>query len=239
MRRILVLESVDSTNTYLKKSAAAGERELCVIAHSQTGGRGRLGRSFESPAGAGLYMSFIHVPQEKDELDSVTARAAVATARAVERLCRIPVGIKWVNDLFVNEKKLCGILTEGEMSPDSAVPKYLVIGIGLNLKKAALPDALSHIATSVEAEGGVMPDTEELALAILAEFDGAADFVTEYRDRQIFKNCPVTVHRGGESFPATALEVDGSCAMVLRLEDGRLIHLNSGEISLRRAGGSS
>ncbi len=228
MYRLIRIRETESTNTYAKDLAEAGERDACVIADRQTGGRGRLGRTFESPEG-GLYMSFI-CPGTDMIGDTLTAKVAVAAARAIERFTGLAVGIKWVNDLYVNGRKLCGILAEAVWK--NGTPDHLIIGIGVNLW-GDLPEYLSGIATTVESEGGQVPDREELARAILAEFEDCGDFYEEYRSRQILLGCPVTVHRGNDTFPAVAEELDENCAVILRLENGERITLTSGEISLR------
>jgi len=234
--RIQHLEVVDSTNTYLKALAADGERDLCVMADRQTGGRGRLGRTFESPAGAGLYMSFVCAPGEGICAETVTARAAVAVAQAIEELCGLSVTVKWVNDLHVNGRKICGILAESGIDPITATPKYFVMGIGINLRRGALSKELTHIATSVEDEGGVVPEADTLCRRILEKFHQCDSFVEEYRCRQNLTGNRVTVYRGRDVFSAVAVDVDDRCAMVLRLDDGSMMVLNSGEISLRKEG---
>lgn len=227
MYRIIHLPETDSTNTYLKNLADTGE-DICVIADRQTGGRGRLGRTFESPEG-GLYMSFTcHV--EDFSADTVTARAAVAVSRAVERLTGLQTGIKWVNDIYVNGRKLCGILAECVWN--GGAPALVIIGVGVNLY-GELPQHLSDIATTVSNEGGTVPDREELATAIFEEFAAADDFRAEYKRRQILLGRAVTAYRGDDSFDAVAEDLDDGCAMILRLPDGTRTVLSSGEVSIR------
>ncbi len=229
--RIISLEETDSTNKYVRSLADAGKRDVCVIAKRQTMGRGRLGRSFESPEG-GLYMSFI-VPFDDNSGDSLTAKAAVAVARAVGECTGLSSGIKWVNDIFVNGKKLCGILTEGVWNGDRA--EYFIVGIGVNLQ-GELSTELSDIATTVEREGGRLPDREMLARTILEKFTVCGEFYGEYRDRQILLGKRVTAHRGDESFEAVFEDISDDFGAVLRLDDGTVMKLSSGEISLRGKG---
>lgn len=227
-RRIIRIPETDSTNTYIKALASDGEW-LCVIADRQTGGRGRLGRSFESPEG-GLYMSFL-CPPTAGENDAVTARVAVAAARAIESMTGLELRIKWVNDLYCGGRKLAGILTESVWSGGKR--KCLVIGIGVNLTEGGLTEALRDIATSVEAEGGRIPSREVLAARIVDEYDRCTDFCEEYRARQLLLGCNVEVHRGNEIFSAFAEDIDADCAVILRLDNGEKLTLSSGEISLR------
>lgn len=226
--RIIRIPETASTNTYIKALASDMEK-ICVIADRQTGGRGRLGRSFESPEG-GLYMSFL-CPPMTGASDAVTARVAVAAARAIEDLTGLELRIKWVNDLYCGGRKLAGILTENVWS--GGEQKCLVIGIGVNLTDGGLTEALHGIATSVEAEGGRIPSRETLAAEIISEFERCVDFREEYRERQLLIGCPVEVHRGSEIFSAFAEDIDESCAVVLRLDSGERTSLTSGEISIR------
>lgn len=227
MHRIIHLTETDSTNKYIKPYAVAGEK-VCVIADRQTAGRGRLGRTFESPVG-GLYMSFTCT--ESCSLgDHLTAKTAVAAARAIEGLTGLCCGIKWVNDIYAGGKKLCGILAEGVWQNGNLTA--VIIGIGVNLD-GTLPDHLANIATTVELAGGTVPDREELAEAILREFESTTDFYDEYKARQIFLGCPVTVHRGDDTYDATFTDISPDFAAVLTLADGTTQELSSGEISLR------
>lgn len=228
MYRIIHLDETDSTNNYLRAIAKGAER-ICVIADRQTAGRGRLGRTFESPMG-GLYMSF--TCRSADVMgDALTAKAAVAAARAIERVTGLHIKIKWVNDLYAGDKKLCGILSEGVWKGTEL--DCIIIGIGVNLW-GGLPDKLCGIATTVEEQNGTVPKREELARAILEEFDGLGNFYDEYKERQLLLGCPVTVHRGEDTFTAEAVDINRDCAMILRLNDGCETALSSGEISVRR-----
>lgn len=225
MYRYIHLTETDSTNTYLKNLAAS--EAVCVIADRQTGGRGRMGRTFESPEG-GLYMSFTC---PGNAVDHLTAKAAVAAARAIEKHTGLTLQIKWVNDLLVDGKKLCGILAEGVWTDGEL--RSAIIGIGVNLY-GELPEYLRDIATTVESAGGRVPDRDALAHAIIGEFENCTDFYEEYRSRQNLLGCAVTVHRGNDSFNAVAEDITDSFRMILRLDDGSRMTLSSGEVSLRR-----
>ena len=132
--RLRVYPSVTSTNTILKNMAAAGEPEGAVaVAGEQTAGRGRMGRSFYSPPGTGLYLSILLRPGiPAEETTPVTACAAVAVAESIEELSGEPAQIKWVNDVYVRGKKVCGILTEASIDCETRIADYLVVGIGVN-----------------------------------------------------------------------------------------------------------
>ena len=150
------LSEIDSTNRYLKELAATGAPEgTVVIANKQSAGRGRLGRSFFSPEEKGIYMSILLRPEiELERAVLITSMAAVAVARAVERVSTIPAQIKWVNDIFINRKKVCGILTEAGINTEKGSLDYAVLGIGVNVGSMEFPAELKEIATSVSNECG-------------------------------------------------------------------------------------
>ncbi len=227
--QITVFDAIPSTNTHLAALARAGEKEgRVILAETQTAGRGRLGRSFFSPAGSGIYMSLLLRPRTSDA-GQLTTLAAVVVSDAISRVCGIEVGIKWVNDLIFAQKKLCGILAEG------VVGEFMVIGIGINVKKSAFPPELADIATSLEDILGVAPDRNRLVAEILCGF-AAADLegtvhMDKYRRRSLTLGKTVTVLSTGETVRVLAIEDDGA----LRVEDatGQLRHISSGEVSVR------
>ena len=162
-----LLESVDSTNTEAKRRISAGlARPLLLIARTQTRGRGRLGRRFCSPEGAGLYMSLVlHPDAPAEKVLTLTSAAAVAVATAIEALTDLRPKIKWVNDVYIGEKKVSGILTEGVIDPESGRLRSVVVGIGINCTHAAFPAEVAAIATSLAAEGGEV-DQNRLAAEV-------------------------------------------------------------------------
>lgn len=231
-------EITDSTNTRareLARSRAAGDRTPAVItAVRQTGGRGRLGRSFHSPEG-GIYMSFLLYPTSSAaDSVSVTARAAVKVCRALSRFTDADIKIKWVNDLCLGGRKLAGILTEGEIHPDGSLA-YLICGIGLNLYRTERPTELEHIATSLEEECGVRLDREAVIRAIveemLSEEDG--DVLGEYRRRSAVTGREITVVRGDASYPARALRILDDYSLLVLKDNGERERIFTGEISIR------
>ena len=160
-------ESLDSTNTHAKELARQGAAAgTVIIAQTQSAGRGRLGRSFHSPADTGLYFSLILRPDCKPEqLMHLTCAAAVAACDAVERSCGLRPGIKWINDLTLEGKKLGGILTELSFSTDGRVSSA-VIGIGINVKKKSFPRELQPIACSL-ADFAPQPELSALAAELM------------------------------------------------------------------------
>lgn len=243
-RMLALPDTVGSTNDWLKERAAVLPHGAAVLALEQTAGRGRLGRRFESPAGAGLYLSVLLRPQcPVEELTALTPWTAVAVREAVARTCGVAPGIKWVNDLLLDGKKLCGILTE-LCTDESGL--CAVVGIGLNLTQSAENFAacgLGGIATSLAAVGvEKLPSREELAAAILTELDqmwkrfphDGGETLERYRSACVTAGRPVTVARGGERFEAIALGVEEDFSLRIRREDGREERLTAGEITLHR-----
>lgn len=235
-RSLTVYEEVDSTNTAARLLAAEGAPEgTAVAACRQQAGRGRRGREFHSPEG-GIYLSVILRPAVPVSPGLITSCAAVAAARAIRRLTGLDVGIKWVNDLFLNGRKVAGILAEGELSPTGEL-EYIILGIGINVAAVPLPAAVADIATSLEAEG-CRPALGALIAALLEEWETAyatlpsGDFLEDSRRLSVVLGKTVTVLRGEESFPAVAEAIDDQGQLVVRTADGPLT-LTSGEVSLR------
>ena len=241
-RTMRCLECTGSTNDELKKLALrGGEHGTVVLADEQTGGRGRMGRRFESPAGAGVYLSaLLRLGCPPAEALDLTAWVALAVCDALETCCGVRTDIKWTNDLLLNGRKLCGILTELVM--DGATP-CVILGIGLNVTQsrenfAAL--GLEQIATSLAAEG-VTVEREELAAALIKALDGMMKefphkrqlWLGRYRERCITLNRPVTVLLGGERRTAFALAVEDDFTLRVRMEDGVEECLSAGEVSVR------
>ena len=232
---------LDSTNIRAKQLAALGAPHGTLIAaDSQTAGRGRFSRRFYSPLHSGIYISFIlrpSMPAERAVM--ITSLAAVAAAQAIESLADVDVGIKWVNDLYINRRKCCGILCEASMDFESGGLEYVVVGIGVNVSRMQFPDELKDIATSVENECGTPVSRNRLiagiANRIAALYPSLADggFMAESRRRSVVIGRPVTVHSGTESYPAEALDIDDQGRLIVKMPDGRAEALNSGEISIK------
>ena len=217
------LEETDSTNRVAKELARQGAPHgTAVLAERQTAGRGRLGRSFFSPEG-GLYLSVILYPQcPPEDRALMTPMAAVAVCRALEQVCGISPGIKWVNDLYLGGKKLCGILCEG-------CGDAVIVGIGLNLytPEGGFPAEIP--ATALDVPVG----RRALAEAIRQQLLQPGEFLAEYRERCLLLGKTVTVHPvAGEPYAARAVEIDDRCRLVVESCRGREA-LDSGEVSVR------
>ena len=234
-----VLETVDSTNNYLKNRAAAGAPHGTVaIAECQTGGRGRLGRRFDSAAGAGVYLSVLLRPAcPPQALMTLTAQAAVATRRAIRTVTGAETGIKWVNDLVLNGRKLCGILTELSIEAESGLVSYAVVGVGVNCNRAVadFPPELRDTVGSLRSETGTRVDRNALAAAMIRELSAlpALDWREEYRSACVNLGREVQILAPGRP-PRTgkALDVGPDAELIVQTETGTEA-VQSGEVSVR------
>ena len=235
--------SVDSTNTVLRSLAEQGAPEgTVVIAGEQTNGRGRWGRSFYSPADTGIYLSLLLRPVNADPRQTVTltAAAAVALCQAMESVSGAAPEIKWVNDIFLNGKKISGILTEAAFSLESGAPEYVVVGVGINAyaPEDGFPPELAEIAGSLWQRP--VPDGKnKLAADFLNRFwtlytagDPSA-FLEDYRRRSLVVGRDITVITGDTEIPAHALGIDDSCRLLVRYENGETAALSYGEVRIR------
>lgn len=234
--KIIRIKETVSTNSLAKELALKGENEGTVIfAERQTGGRGRLGRSFFSPDGKGIYMSVILKPENPL---LITSFASVAVLRAIKKICDADVKIKWVNDLYLNGKKICGILTEGVYQGEDL--KYAVLGIGINVKQAEFPDEIADIATSIENETGIEISVKELENQLVNELDNLyktytdGKFLEESRNASNVIGKEIKVINGNDNFFAKAVGIDEKGGLVIEIARERSV-LYSGEISIRFA----
>ena len=232
----------DSTNERAKIYALEhpydGDTRV-FIADEQTAGRGRRGRSFVSKCGAGIYISILTHPKGSGfDATRITAKAAVALARATDSLAGVRCDIKWVNDIYLGGKKLAGILVEGAMRDDGKLP-YIIVGMGINVYKNAISEEISDIATSIEGETNIRVDRSELAANIVSEFLRATDVLSEeeafldYRSRSFIIGREVTVMKLSESYKAQVLDLNPDYSLLLKKENGEIESLFTGEVSLR------
>ena len=241
--RLHLFDEVTSTNDLLRAAAEQGAPEFTVYAaQRQTAGKGRQGRSFFSPQN-GLYLSILFRPQMADAL-ALTTMAAVAAAEAVEQCCGETVQIKWVNDLLLHGRKICGILAEAQFS-DKPVPDYVIVGIGINLTapQGGFPPELAGIAGAVFRE---MPENAyavcaaALISALMRNYRGLAgkQYLSGYKARLCVLGRQVTVLENGAEQPAEALAVDDDLRLLVRYADGSEQWRSSGEIRIRLTAGS-
>lgn len=235
---VFAFDELASTNDEAKRRILAGStgRQLIIASH-QTKGRGRIDRSFFSPAETGLYMSLI--PGGSLSFENAvlaTTAAAVAVVRAVDRLTPLRPQIKWVNDIYLNGKKICGILAEAVAHPETGALAGIVIGIGINLTTTEFPPELDGIAASL---GSCAPDRNELCAAVCNEllsiFASLPDraYLEQYRERSLVLGREIRYTRGGVSRDALAVDIDDTGGLIIRTVYGDTEIISSGEVSVR------
>lgn len=239
---ISVFDSVTSTNALLKEQAFDGENEgAVIIADSQTNGRGRFSRKFHSPKNSGIYMSILLKPDLSTENSVlITAAAAAAVSLAAENLSGKKTQIKWVNDVLIKNKKICGILTEGGLNPKTGGFDWAVLGIGINAyaPKGGFSEEIKDIATCVFEKQA--PDLRNRFIAeilnLFWDFYINLDkktFFKPYKNRMVAIGKEINVIKNGDSQTATCLDLDSNCRMLVEYKNGEKELLCSGEISVR------
>lgn len=238
-----VRECVDSTNTRMKAMAEKLPSWAVLVAERQTAGRGRMTRSFFSPPHCGLYVSMLIRPAlTAEDVLLFTPAAAVAAADAIEEVCGISVGIKWVNDLLLCGRKVGGILTESTLTGEGR-PTAVIVGIGINVypPKGGYPQDLTSIVTPLLTHRSGEDIRPRLCAALLCRCSEIfsrlpkTDFLEEYRRRSLVLGHELTLIPGGERVYAEA--IDDRCRLVVRGEDGICRAVSTGEFSIRAVGG--
>ncbi len=235
-----IYSSTTSTNEILKSAALRSQTWHTVIASHQSAGKGRSGRSFYSPAESGLYLSMLLRPDMPIEKATfVTTAAAVAACRTIERCTDENARIKWVNDIFINEKKVCGILTEASTDMESGGLEWVIMGIGFNVyePEGGFPDT-AGIAGYILGERK-RDLRSRIAAGFMIEFRKICedlsdnDYKEEYKRRNFIPGKRINAIRGGVSVPAFAIGIDDECRLIVRYDDGREDVISSGEVSIR------
>ncbi len=237
-------DTIDSTNLEAMRQAKAGVAEgLCIVARTQTHGRGRLDRSWQSPPDAGLYMSLLLRPRfEINAWPLITLMAALAVCDALLKACGMSADIKWPNDLCVNDRKLCGILAE---TLETSQRTALVIGIGINLTPAVLPLVQAE-ATSIESITGEKPDgnavLNELLTSIAEKYDllnnveGREHIIREWCARSSYAfDRRVRVNLSEESFEGITRGLEGDGALRVETNDGKTRVVRAGDVTALRS----
>lgn len=234
---------VTSTNTLIRDRANDGAKEgLVILANMQTQGRGRFGRTFFSPSDSGIYMSLLLRPTEMThpEATRITTMAAVAVCEAIESVSQKQAGIKWVNDIYMNEKKVCGILTEASVSMEDGSLSYVILGIGVNAyaPKEGFPEDIENKAGAVFYERK-KDAKNRLVAEILKKFlyyykaKDTTEYTKTYREKSIVIGKQIKVMSFSDEKNALVSDIDDACRLLVRYEDGTEESLSSGEISIR------
>ena len=241
---ISVFSSVTSTNTILKEMAEQGAKEgTVIIAEEQTAGRGRTGKQFYSPKGTGIYISILLQPDiPAEESLFLTTSAAVATARAIEDVSDKRALIKWVNDIYLEDKKTCGILTEGAFNVETGKLDYAIVGIGINvcIPDGGFPDNIKDIATAIFDKQTDSINKRSILIANLLDYFmeyykdfKSKSYVKEYIERSMIIGKTITVIEGSKTSVAKAIDIDKNCRLKVQFEDGTTKWLSSGEVSTK------
>ena len=240
--QIELLPYVDSTNDYLREQAGQGRPEgFAVIAGEQSRGKGRIGRSFYSPADTGIYMSFLLRPEDCPPSQAVkfTTMAAAALCLAIEKVSGKNPRIKWVNDIYLEKKKVSGILTEASVSLESGVLEYVILGVGINVypPKEGFPGELEKKAGAV-FEKKEKDGKNRLAAEFLNSFmdfyrgKAGAEYAGIYKSRSMVPGREIHVLLPEGAKRAKALELDPECRLLVEYEDGAREWLRAGEIRI-------
>lgn len=242
-----IFDSVDSTNAFLKTKASDGAREGTVaIAETQTAGKGRMGRTFSSPADSGIYISVLLRPTDRAFNGVlITTCAAVAVSEAIEKVTGIKTDIKWVNDLYFKGKKVSGILAEGSLDGSSSRFEYAILGIGVNIIDTFGGTELDGIATGLyntATYGFICDIRHRLTAEILNSFfsyysrgltDCKAELLSKYRERLFIIGKRVQVLSYTDLRDATVVSLNDDFSLKVAYDDGTLAALNSGEVRLK------
>ncbi len=245
-------DTINSTNTYLKEKAEGGAPSFsCAVADTQTDGRGRMGHSFYSPANSGLYMSLLLRPSTDlkgvkiSNPALITACAAVAVSEAIKAVTDIDTDIKWVNDIYYNGKKVCGILAEGAYSVKLSSFEYIVLGIGLNISGNFDGTELKDIATSLypSYSENELPSLKKRLMDKIIELlleryftqlhSGGMEFFDAYKNALFILGKDIEVLQGDSAKNATVLDLNSDFTLKVQYDDKSVANLNSGEVKLK------
>ncbi|KAB3533799.1 biotin--[acetyl-CoA-carboxylase] ligase [Alkaliphilus serpentinus] len=239
---IIHFDTVDSTNSYAKSIAEGQQTGTVIISEEQVGGRGRMGRQWSSPRGEGIFMSIILKPKISPlEGSKLTQIAAAAVCQAIRKVTGLEAKIKWPNDIVIEGKKVCGILTE--MSAELNEVHYLVVGIGVNVNNTDLPDEIKDKATSLKVQLGKDINRRDVVCAIINLFEPLYDdFVQDGTLEKTIEICrkesavlgkSIIILQKDMEVKAKAIEITNEGLLKVQYEDGREDMIISGEVSIR------
>lgn len=236
------LKTVDSTNNEAKRWAQQGAPHGSLfVADEQTGGKGRLGRVWKSPAGTGLWFSVLLRPKAAPEqVTGLTLTAGLSVAKAIQKLTGCKAQIKWPNDVVIGSQKVCGILTE--MAAEMESVEYVIPGIGVNVNTESFPEEIAFKATSLYLSTGKKWSRAQLLGAILQEMEclldrqeqgGVQAILEEYRENCVTIGRKVSTQRGNIRLSGIAEDVTEGGELVVRQSNGSQLVINSGEVSVQ------
>lgn len=238
---ISIFEEVTSTNALLKQDANESGEGRIIIAEGQTAGRGRFTRIFHSPKKCGIYMSILLKPDfAAENAVLITAAAASAVAEAIEKLTHKKAQIKWVNDVLIDGKKVCGILTEGSINAKSGNLDWAIVGIGINafMPPNGYPDEIADIASAVfdfYNEDLIDRLTAQVINIFWEYYLSLSDktFYKGYKERMAVLGKEIKVLKSDTVKSAKAIDIDDACRLLVEYQNGEREYLSSGEISIK------
>ena len=236
--KLFVLKTTDSTNNEAKRMIAQGLTEnSLIIANEQTAGRGRLGRSFYSPNDKGIYMSFVYQTElDLSDAVSVTTAASVAVVRAIVKNTDKHPQIKWVNDVYLDNRKICGILTEAVSDFESGMTQNIIIGIGINMLNSDFPEDIKDRAGVLNEKG---LSRNRLIAAVADEMMTLTDdlknhsYIDDYRKYSLITGKRIDFYHNNIKYTGTAKDIDENGGLIVTLDDGTTQTLTSGEVTVR------
>lgn len=233
---VLYYPVIDSTNNEAKRLVNDGSgKPMLLVAEEQTNGRGRQGKSFYSPPLTGIYMTLVTHPMSRlANAVTATTAASVAVCRAVEELTQLKPKIKWVNDVYLDGKKICGILTEAITDFETQTVSSVIIGIGMNIKTIDFPSEVENAASlnvNISRVKLIACIANHLNRILCCDY---SEFITYYRSHSMIIGEQIHFIKNAKVTPATAMDIDDTGGLVVRLENGEITTLRSGEISIRR-----
>lgn len=242
-----VYKIIDSTNLAAKRLALEGvSHGTVVVSNEQTKGRGRLGRDFYSPASSGIYLTILLRPNfDLSKGVLITTASSVAVCRAIQKVCGVEAQIKWVNDVYINGQKICGILTEAITDFESGAIEYIASGIGINchIPETGFPDEIKTKVGAIQTSFSRNQLAAEVINQLMSIYEDiqSRSFISEYKKRsmvlgkdiEVIKHYSNQVSQNPHAQPAVALDIDNDGGLLVEYEDGTREVLNTGEISIK------
>jgi BirA family transcriptional regulator, biotin operon repressor / biotin---[acetyl-CoA-carboxylase] ligase len=241
-RNVLYFDSVTSTNDIIREHAQKGEAEgLIVIAEEQSKGRGRMGRDWATPKGVAIAMSMLLRPNLSPQfVPGITSVIAISVVEALKSATGFDIKIKWPNDIVLDGKKICGILTE--MSAEMDAVNYVIIGMGMNINQEYFEDNIKDVAISLKSYSGRSFDRKLILAEILNKFEvnyeafksqGIKLFIDKIKQYSALLNKRVVISNINEKYEGEAIDIDSDGCLIVRLDNGEVKRVISGDVSVR------
>lgn len=235
--RVSVYDTIDSTNNEAKRYNHEGLKYALYISEAQTAGRGRLGRSFYSPENTGIYMSLVY-KVDMTAIENpmlITLKAAMAVCEAIEELTGLSLGVKWVNDIYLGNRKICGILAEGIPNVQTGIPDYVVVGIGINVNTKEFPEDIRNKAASIGVSCDRNRMIAEIINKLLPLYENLSDtsFMDEYRKKSIVIGKKVEFEHDNQIMHGIATGVADNGALIVKTKEDMEYTISSGIVEMQ------